>query len=127
MPILSWKDEYSVKVEELDNHHKALFRILNDLYDDCLVPDLKSCVASKIAELISYSDYHFPTEEQYMKQIGFTKIDNHIEEHMKFRNKISELRQVKYDEDLELTRELIVFLGNWLINHVLVEDKAYSS
>ena len=30
-PLLQWKESYSVKVAALDNHHKKLFQLVNEL------------------------------------------------------------------------------------------------
>ena len=126
MPLLSWKDEYSVNVAELDNHHKKLIRILNDLYTDCLEVDNEGCVGPKLDELLAYAAYHFKAEEQYMRQIQYFEVEEHIEKHNGFTYKMTEMKQIPCENQLELTKELIIYIGKWLLKHVLEEDRKYA-
>ena len=126
MALFTWYNKYSVNNEELDKHHKALFDILNKLYNSCLSKDDSIALGPTIEELVAYVDYHFAAEEQYMKNAGYNDIDKHISEHKIFKDRIFHLQQKKDINDIEVTKELIVYLGNWLLNHVIVEDKKYS-
>jgi hemerythrin len=126
MPLLTWKDEYSVNVDELDSHHKKLIKILNDLYTDCLQVDNINCVGSKLDELLAYAAYHFKAEEQYMRQIQYFEVDEHIEKHNGFTYKITEMKQIPHENQLELTKDLIIYIGKWFLRHVLEEDKKYA-
>jgi len=126
MPLMNWKDEYSVNNEELDSHHKKLFSILNRLYGECLEVDAVNCVGPKLDELLAYADYHFKAEEQYMRRLEYFEIDDHIEMHNGFAYKLEEIKRIPHASQLELTRELIVFIGKWLLHHVLQEDRKYA-
>ena len=126
MPLFNWKDEFSVNVEELDQHHKSLIDIMNRLYDHCMQVDTIGCVTSELAKLNSYTDYHFKAEELYMQQIQYFDIPEHLEKHAMFTFKINELQQIHHESELDLTKSLIVFLGKWLLHHVLEEDRKYA-
>jgi len=126
MKLFTWYKKYSVNNEELDNHHKALFDILNRLYENCMVRNNANCMDPIVEELVSYSNYHFSAEEQHMKDIGYKDIDKQILEHRGFTDRALQLQQVVDKNDFELTKELIVFLGNWLLHHVMEEDKKFS-
>jgi hemerythrin-like metal-binding protein len=93
------------------------------LYDNCLGKDIPNCLDPIVEELVSYSEYHFSAEEQYMRTIGYKDLDKQIVEHKAFTDRALHLRQVADKDDFELTKELIVFLGNWLLHHVMEEDK----
>jgi hemerythrin len=126
MALFTWYKHYSVNNDELDNHHQALFDIFNRLYGNCFSHDIPNCLEQIIEELLSYSHYHFIAEEQHMRDIGFNEIDQHIMEHRLFMKKILELQQVADNNEPEAIRELIEFLGKWLLRHVLDEDKKYA-
>ena len=126
MELFKWYKTYSVNNEELDNHHKTLFNILNRLYENCIGTDIPNCLDPIVVELVSYSNYHFTAEEQHMRSIGYKEIDRHILEHRAFTERTLQLQQVADKDELEATKELIVFLGNWLLHHVIEEDKKYS-
>ena len=80
----------------------------------------------KLDELVAYTDYHFKAEEQYMRQIQYYEIDDHIEKHNGFTFKLREMKRLSYESQLELTKELIIFLGKWLLHHVLEDDRKYA-
>lgn len=126
MPLLTWNDDYSVNNEELDGHHKKLISILNRLYGECLKVDVENCAGPKVEELLAYADYHFKAEEQYMRDIEYFEIDEHIEMHTGFAYKLEEIKRIPHASELELTRELIVYIGKWLLQHVLEEDRKYA-
>lgn len=125
MPLFTWDNKYSVNNEELDEHHKILFNIFNRLYDSCLIHEKGKILDQLIEELISYSHYHFLAEEQYMKNIGYKELLKHMIEHMSFSQRIVQLQQSVKNDEPEATKDMIAFLGKWLLNHVLVEDKKY--
>jgi len=126
MPLITWNDNYSVYNEALDSHHKELVSILNRLYEECLDVDSQNCVGPKLDELLAYADYHFKAEVEYMRRIEYFEVDAHIEMHNGFAYKIEEMKRIPCADQLELTRELIVFIGKWLLQHVLEEDKKYA-
>lgn len=125
MPLFTWKEDYSVAVMELDRHHRELFDIVNQIYSCCMSPDGLDGVSSKIGDLAAYSKYHFAAEEQHMKNIGFIDLERHRAMHLDFSAKIELMLVSESDNRLDAARELIVYLGNWLLHHVLEEDKMY--
>jgi len=126
MPLFAWKDNYLVGVEEIDRHHKKLFEIVNFLYEGCLVPGGTVNVAGKIDELVAYAEYHFAAEEELMRKIGYEGKEEHFRLHRKFISKMQKLQRFSCKSEEELTKELIVFLGRWLLHHVMDEDRKYS-
>ncbi len=127
MELFKWHELYSVNNEELDNHHKTLCSILNKLYENCMGPEIPNSLDSIVDELVSYSNYHFTAEEQHMRDIGYKDIDKQIIEHKEFTQKALQLKKVIDKNDIEHTKELIVFLGSWILHHVMENDKKYSA
>ena len=123
MPLLNWYDRYSINNIQLDNHHKKLFALFNRLYDICLVDNRDSMFETALDEIVSYSDYHFKAEEQYMREIGYKDIEKQIVEHKYFKERAIDLQLNSKLTDYKLCHEIIIFLGNWLMNHVIEEDK----
>lgn len=126
MSLFTWKPEYSVNEASLDSHHQQLFSVLNSVYENVMSSRELDCVLPKIDELSSYTSYHFSEEEQYMRKNGFSEIEDHIAEHRKFTQTIESLRTRYHNNDLDVSKELIIVLGDWLLQHVLKEDQKYS-
>ena len=49
----------------------------------------------------------------------------HIKEHNKFKGKIVELREKFKNNELEISFELIDFLEDWLLDHLMTQDQKY--
>jgi len=126
MELFKWHNKYSVNNDELDKHHKRLFNILNKLYENCMGTDLTNKIDPIVEELVAYSNEHFSAEEQHMRDIGYKDIDKQISEHRSFTQRALQLQKSVDKSDLEHTKELIVFLGSWILNHVMEEDQKYS-
>jgi len=126
MSPIKWYKRYSVNNEELDNHHKTLYDIFNRLYNICLGHESANCLNPIIEELISYSNYHFSSEEQHMRNIGYKEIDKHIIEHRDFAQRALRLQKIADKDKPEVTKELIMYLAKWILNHILIEDKKYA-
>jgi len=125
-PLLSWRPDYSVNKAELDSHHIKLFDILNKVYENVMNSLEVDCVLPVIDELSQYTSYHFSEEEQHMREKGVQEIDVHIAKHREFTNTIETLKTNYHGNNLEVAGELIILLGNWLLSHVLTEDKKYA-
>lgn len=127
MPLLRWKDDYSMHLEQLDEHHKRFITIVNRLYDSVMTTTAMESVQPVISELMDYSSYHFSAEEQFMREHAHEGLEGHAAQHRYFSEKIAELQQMQRDDQLVLARELIVFLGDWLLHHILENDKRYAA
>lgn len=75
---------------------------------------------------MSYINYHFTAEERHMKNIGYKDIDKHIIEHRGFTQRILQLKQAADKDECETTKELIALLGDWLLHHIIEEDKKFA-
>jgi hemerythrin len=126
MQLFNWDNKYSVNNKELDNHHKNLFAIFNKLYDSCLAKDNNINLGTIVEELVSYVNYHFAAEEKHMQNIGYKDIIKHISAHCYFKDRISKQLHTDDLNDIVISKELVLYLWNWLLNHVMIEDKKYS-
>ncbi|GFE62590.1 hypothetical protein AOG2_31780 [Geobacter sp. AOG2] len=126
MPLLSWRAEYSVNEAELDRHHEEMFNILNSVYDDVMNSPALGFILPNIDKLTTIAECHLSAEEQYLEKMHFPDIADHIAKHREFTQTIERIRSGYNDNDLEASKQLIIVLGEWLIHHVLKEDRKYS-
>lgn len=121
MGLFTWDEKYSIRNEELDRHHKHLFNLINQLHDICSTTRDVDSLKVVIDELAQYTNYHFSEEEKYMRSKGYKNVEAHISNHEIFREKIIQLQQ-EGSRNMVVARELMIFLGTWLLDHVLEED-----
>jgi len=127
MSLFTWKPEYSVNDAVLDEHHQKLFSVINLVYENVMNSREIDCVLPKIDQLSEYTNYHFAAEEQHMREMGFPGIEDHVARHREFTHTIETLRASYNNNDLEVSRDLIIVLGEWLLQHVLKEDRKYAA
>lgn len=120
-----WKDEYSVSIPEIDEQHKAITHMLNTLYEAFLKNDHDSRIGGIVEGLASYARYHFATEERYFMMHRYADRFAHMAEHAKFIAQVEEFRNDYAAKKTALTYKVINFLRDWLVHHILVEDKKY--
>jgi hemerythrin len=122
--VLEWDTKYSVKVAEIDEQHQRLFSLVNSLGEAIDSRDVSS-VPEIFTELIAYTQYHFSTEEKYFDKFNYPETFAHKEQHRLFAEKVTELEKKFKKADIEVTYELIDFLEDWLVGHVMRSDQKY--
>lgn len=131
MIFFMWKEEYLTRIKELDEQHQKLVALINDLYVDlleCQNNDQKqSLVKRLLEELIEYSSYHFDAEEKLLLKYEYPRYALHVEEHERFKLQVAQFMKEQSEVERALPFPLVVFLRDWLISHVLTEDKQYGS
>lgn len=125
MSWIEWNDALSVGVEKIDNQHKTLINILNLLYDSINEGKENVAIELIIDELVDYTKYHFSDEENYFKKLKYHNIEQHIKAHKGFIKKIKKFQDdFKNRKEINIS-ELLDFLKDWLINHIMKDDQSY--
>jgi hemerythrin len=124
------KDEYYIGLDAIDLQHKELFHIADEAYlllkDDFIVDKFDDIVAI-IVRLKEYAIKHFEDEEAYMLSIGYKKFLSHKIEHTDFLEKVNSIDFDSMDRNqLEALVDILEFLNDWLIHHILEKDKLIS-
>jgi hemerythrin-like metal-binding protein len=124
MKLLKWKDEYSMGEIEIDNQHKGLFKLSNEIYHlvEAGVDDSEH-FRELFMSLTDYTIDHFIYEEMYIQEEGFPGLEEHIQQHLEFSNKLKDIC-FKIDKDTHIS-EIGEFITTWLVDHVIHEDMKY--
>ena len=125
MPFIEWDEKFSVKVKEIDDQHKGLFQIINDLNDAVSVGKAQDIIEATVHKMIEYSKVHFGTEEKYMTKYNYKGYQEHKVEHDEFSMKVLEMNSRLKAEVYVMSSEITRFLKDWLTDHILVTDKKY--
>jgi hemerythrin len=126
MALINWNDSFSVHVKEIDQQHQKLVSMINELHDAMKQGKGKDVMGKILDGLSGYTATHFKTEEQYFAQFGYSETDSHKKEHIAFIQKISDFKEEYEKGKLGLSIEAMVFLSDWLQNHLKVTDIKYS-
>lgn len=124
------KDEYLVGIEAIDNEHKVLFEIADEIYELCInefVPDKYDNIAALVQRLKDYAEMHLSNEEAYMESIQYKRMFTQKVQHDNFRRKLSEMDLDVIDENQEeAIKDLLKFVTDWLVEHIMETDKGLS-
>lgn len=125
MARIEWQESYTVYDDELDNHHRELLRLYNDLHESLLSDSIDYTQQTKRSTLIGLKDYisnHFSCEETFLKEINYPEATKHQELHLEFKNKIETIIKEHEDGVLILSTQLLKVLRNWIIDHLTKAD-----
>jgi len=122
---LLWEDKYSVGVEEIDNQHKFMFGVINELLDAIHTNSPEEHLGHIIESLVKYKQFHFATEEKYFAEFHYEGTEDHIKRHHEFNSKLEALKAEYPTYSIEFAFKLVDFLEDWLINHLMTVDQQY--
>lgn len=125
--MYEFKNEYVTGIASVDEEHKRLFEIADEAYqltkEEFLV-DKYDQVRHILGELKDYALQHFEHEEAYMESIHYNKMFIQKVQHDQFREKINDMNLEHLDENSDaMLEEILEYLTNWLIHHILEHDK----
>ncbi len=131
--MFPWKDIYSLNIQEIDEQHKIWLSIVNNLYLQATggrVYKNVDYLKRAIDEALSYTKFHFNSEEQIMDKMNYPLIKQHKLLHAKFIKKLITLKkrykQISYSMPDSLIHDTFKTYVEWVIDHIKNEDKNIS-
>lgn len=123
MALIRWTDALSVGIPSIDDQHRKLVSLLNQLQDEMFAGKEKSALGGVLQGLIEHTMTHFKYEEELFVRTGYPDAVAHKQEHDKLVQDILEVRR-KYETvgPSVLTIPLMSFLKTWLTAHISDAD-----
>jgi len=119
---IDWDPSLSVGIDVIDEHHRYLFDLINDLHAVVVNKRGAREVARLVKSLDAYAKIHFRAEEQMMDHYGFSGINRQLHQHHAFEEKIGEFYEELHANPLVAQFDVLAYMGDWLIEHIRVED-----
>ena len=122
------KPEYFIGIDLIDEEHKQIFAYANEAYELLhaeFTPDKYDNISDILEKLREYTKKHFADEEAYMESIHYKRLFTQKVQHQAFIEKLEEfdLEHMQDSEDQdEQIMNILNFLTDWLINHILHVD-----
>ena len=126
MAFFIWNESYSVKIARMDEQHKKLFSLLDELGTAMLAGTVRETFGKILRGLAEYAKTHFAQEELLLKQYGYPGYNWHKKLHEEFINQVESF-QKEFDSGVALPIKVSVYLRDWLSNHILKVDQQYSA
>lgn len=126
MALVVWSDILEVNISQIDNQHKKLVSMINELHDAMKLGKGKEVMAKILNGLIQYTATHFKTEEDLFARYGYPDTAAHKREHIAFVGKVKEFKQGFDAGKLSVTLEVMNFLSKWIQQHIKGSDMKYA-
>jgi hemerythrin len=125
---VKWSDSYSMGIKLIDDQHKGLLELVNDLLNHSTGDEKQEREYFKavIGQALDYVKVHFTTEEKYMRATRFPGYYEHKKIHDAF-----VLTVLDHVKDFEAGKRMVLinfsnFLKDWILGHVAITDVKYS-
>jgi len=128
MPLITWTPQLSVGVQPIDNDHKLLVSLINQLHDSVEDNQDRDTVGSVLNALCDYTEYHFEREEILMRVCGYPDLEKHKKAHDVMKAKVKNIQNdYAKSETMDIGGDVLDFIKNWFTEHVQNQDKLYRS
>ena len=123
-PFVVWEERFSIGVQTVDEQHKGLFDLTNDLHDAC---HENGGVATEhfkgvLQKAVSYVAMHFSTEEKIMQKTKDPNFEEHQREHDTFVRKVMKEASNLEHGGKDAPELFMNFLRDWISKHVTGTD-----
>lgn len=123
---VEWSEDFSVRVALMDDEHKVLFDLINQLNAAMMDGKSSDKVGEVMDALIDYTRFHFSHEEELLKKCNYPRLSEQERAHRAFVAKVEEFKVALAQGDVLVSVKVIEFLKDWLIKHIVNLDTKYS-
>lgn len=129
--VIKWKSEFSCYDKTIDEQHKKMIDMINEMNDLSLFDDhvdRYDSIVEVFSSLKDYTVYHFGHEEKLFEQHGYDSFNTKIQklEHKSFVNKVIAINLYDLDDNQnETLNSVLDFLSKWLEHHILDIDHKF--
>jgi hemerythrin-like metal-binding protein len=124
---ISWDESLRVGIDAIDEHHRYLFDLVNDLID-VVANKLGARELSRVLKaLFQYAAIHFQAEERMMKQYAYKRQDIQLHQHNLFVERMQKFQEELRHNPFVAQFEILAYVRDWLITHIRDEDSQLSA
>lgn len=124
--MFEWSSKLDTGIASIDDQHRQLVDLLGKLFKAMQVGAGSEVLTETLNGLEQYTLTHFAAEEQMMQHHEYPAHPDHSKEHELFRHKLKQLKD-QYQENGQgaLSIQIILFLRNWLTDHIGTTDQTF--
>lgn len=117
MSLLEWKPEYSVGIASMDDEHREMIGLINDVYVKLEAAPDAAAIEDCLETIFTTISLHFALEERIMRDHDYSEYSDHKDDHEDLLDQIRDLMDefiADTDKGAELLEER---LSSWFGNH----------
>ena len=123
--LMTWTDELSVGIALIDEQHKVLLGLINELHSAMRARKSDAALSSIVARLKEYTVKHFGQEEEFFDRHGYPNTASHKAMHAKLVQQVLDFESDLKNGRAKVTLDIMRFLKDWLMSHIMGADKNY--
>lgn len=127
MQLLAWSDALKTDIDVIDRQHRGLVDMVNATASKLAAESALSPeeVRLLLGYLKDYAEVHFSTEEALMALCALSPsyTSRHHVNHARFLAHVGDMLENMGEDAVLDGRQLLAFLGDWLIRHIQGEDR----
>jgi len=125
MTYIQWSSRFELGVPFIDEDHKTLVSLLNRMSDASRSDGDLANVGSILSALVDYTRYHFEREERAQAIAKYPDIEPHCVLHEELAGQAVELLNNFRNDPASIDMgDVLDFLRDWLLDHILLHDMA---
>lgn len=125
MALLEWNDALSVGISEMDQQHKRLVELINQLYNAMGMGKGDDVKGTVLNDLVTYTKLHFAAEERLMQKYAYPHFAAHKQLHDELTGQVLRLKERLQAGQMVTSVTLGNFLKDWLQRHITQQDRKY--
>ena len=124
---LVWNDNFVVGLKQIDDQHKELVSVTNELYEACTTgtKEAAASFANTIRLMVNHTKEVFTYEEELFELSAYPDKAFHKARHREFMKIILEHQQKFQSGVRYVPNSLVRSLMEWISSHVAVDDKKF--
>lgn len=128
MDRIEWNDSYLLGIPEIDNQHRKLLKIANNLYE--ILEDesnsYRLTMSKVLKELTDYTEYHFSFEETFMRKYNYAEADAHKAAHDGFIAEVNGQIRNLSAENRAAVLSFYKYIVSWILVHIAKADRSWA-
>jgi hemerythrin len=127
--VITWNEKYAIGIELIDNQHKELVSLTNELFRACVDGEKELMLVFKetMGRMVEYVRFHFGAEQELMLRIKYPDYQEHKKQHDTLvRNILGAVKEYN-DGKKFVPNHFVRTLTDWILSHIAHYDKLYAA
>ncbi|MBF0515115.1 MAG: bacteriohemerythrin [Desulfovibrionaceae bacterium] len=123
--IFKWREAYAVGLAAIDEDHKRLLAAASRVDTAIRRGEGHGEITRALVFLDAYAREHFKREERLFRQRRYPALAEHRRLHKLLIEEIAEKTDLARNQDVNMSPEFMSFLKEWVLDHILTEDRKF--
>lgn len=122
---LIWnKNQHGVGIALIDEQHRQIIEMVNQIANAVAAETKGDTLKEMLEDMLLFACEHFAVEERLMAEHDYPDMENHIQEHLRMYQQLSNLvKTVLRTTGRDKAALVSAYLSDWAERHILQADR----